>query len=403
MPEPGTGITRRSLVHATAGGVLTHSLAAQVRAAAEADRDYWIRMLTQVANPVLTSLSQRRLKIDMPVEAAPAIADRRNYTHLEALGRLLSGMGPWLESGESHFAEMARQSIAAAVDPSSPDHMNFSQGSQPVVDAAFLALGVLRSPVELWEKLDGATKKQLVNSMLATRVIQPGFNNWLLFSATIEAFLAHAGEAWDPMRVDYALRQHDQWYKGDGMYGDGPTFHWDYYNSFVIHPMLLQVMDTISKVSKSWASLSAGIATRAKRYAAIQERLIAPDGSFPAIGRSLAYRCGAFHHLATMALRKDLPDGLKPEQVRGALTAVMRRTLEQPGTFDAQGWLRIGLCGHQPSVGETYISTGSLYLCATAFLPLGLPASDPFWSGAARPWTSQQVWSGADVAADHAI
>jgi hypothetical protein len=167
--------------------------------------------------------------------------------------------------------------------------------------------------------------------------------------------------------------------------------------------MLLRVTDTIAKVSKSWDSLSAGFVTRAKRYAAIQERMIAPDGSYPAIGRSLAYRCGAFHHLATMALRKELPDGVTPEQVRGALTAVMRRTLEAPGTFDAQGWLRIGLCGHQPAIGETYISTGSLYLCANAFLPLGLPATDAFWSGAAQPWTSQKVWSGVDVVADHAV
>ena len=387
---------------------MARGLAAQVLAATPgaSDREFWIQTLVKLANPVLTALSQRRLKIDMPVEAAPGVTDRRSYTHLEALGRLLSGMGPWLESGDGdapRYAALARQSIAAAVDPSSPDLMNFSQGAQPVVDAAFLALGVLRSPVELWEKLDAATKGRLVSSMLATRAIQPGFNNWLLFSATIEAFLAHVGEKWDPMRVDYAVRQHEQWYKGDGLYGDGPQFHWDYYNSYVIHPMLLQVMDTISQVSKSWAALSAAVLTRAKRYAAIQERVIAPDGSFPAIGRSLAYRCGAFHHLATMALRKDLPDGVRPEQVRGALTAVIRRTLEAPGTFDAQGWLRIGLCGHQPAIGEAYISTGSLYLCAAAFLPLGLPASDLFWVGAARPWTSQQVWTGLDVAVDHAV
>ncbi len=404
----GTNITRRSIIRTTAGGALARGLAAQVRAASpqESDREYWLRTLTRIATPVLTSLSQRRLKLEMPVEAAPGVTDRREYTHLEALGRLLSGMGPWLESGDGEaprHAGLARLSIAAAVDPSSPDLMNFSRGSQPVVDAAFLALGILRSPVELWDKLDATTKTQLVNSMLATRGIQPGFNNWLLFSATIEAFLAHAGEKWDPMRVDYAIRQHEQWYKGDGLYGDGPQFHWDYYNSYVIHPMLLQVMDTISTVSKSWSTLSAGFLTRAKRYAAIQERIIAPDGSFPAIGRSLAYRCGAFHHLAAMALRKDLPDGVKPEQVRCALTSVIRRTMEPAGTFDAQGWLRIGLGGYQPAIGETYISTGSLYLCANAFLPLGLPAGDPFWSGPVRPWTSQQVWAGVDVPTDHAL
>jgi len=391
------------------GAAAGTAMAAQVAAAVstENDREYWIRTLRKVGDPVLTALSQRRLKAEMPVEAHENVTDRRNYTYLEALGRLLAGMAPWLESNESdvsrHYADLARKSIAAAVDPASPDLMNFSQGGQPVVDAAFLALGILRAPTELWDKLDAATKANLVHSMLATRVIQPGFNNWLLFSATVEAFLSHAGEKWDPMRVDYAIRQHEEWYKGDGMYGDGPQFHWDYYNSYVIQPMLLQVIDTISKVSKSWNSFAAPVLTRARRFAAIQERMIAPDGSYPAIGRSLAYRCGAFHHLATMALRKDLPAGVPPEQVRGALTAVIRRTLEANGTFDEKGWLRIGLCGHQPSVGETYISTGSLYLCAEAFLPLGLAAGDPFWSGPVKPWTSQQAWSGAPVAIDHAV
>ena len=138
-------------------------------------------------------------------------------------------------------------------------------------------------------------------------------------------------------------------------------------------------------------------------YAAIQERFIAPDGSFPAIGRSLAYRCGAFHLLATMALRRQLPEGMKPEQARAALTAVIRRTIDARGTFDERGWLAVGLCGHQPSIGEPYISTGSLYLCSTALLPLGLPITDPFWSDLPQPWTSQKIWNGQDIPTDHAI
>ena len=73
-----------------------------------------------------------------------------------------------------------------------------------------------------------------------------------------------------------------------------------------------------------------------------------------------------------------------PAQARAALDAVIRRTLDAPGTFDADGWLQIGLCGHQPGVGERYISTGSLYLATTAFLPLGLPPDDPFWIGPGR-------------------
>jgi hypothetical protein len=85
------------------------------------------------------------------------------------------------------------------------------------------------------------------------------------------------------------------------------------------------------------------------------------------------------------------------------LSAVMRRTLTPAGTFDEKGWLRIGLAGHQPSLGEPYISTGSLYLCTAAFLPLGLDANDRFWSGSSLPWSSAKLWQGMDMRTDHAM
>jgi hypothetical protein len=144
------------------------------------------------------------------------------------------------------------------------------------------------------------------------------------------------------------------------------------------------------------------IRSRAQRYAAVQERLISPEGTFPPLGRSLAYRFGAFQTLAQMSLRRELPAPLIPAQVRCALTAVIRRTIEAPGTYDPGGWLTIGFCGHQPEIGETYISTGSLYLCSVVFLPLGLPADDPFWCGEAE-WTSRRAWSGNAFAIDSAL
>jgi hypothetical protein len=283
----------------------------------------------------------------MPVEAPHGNADeRRQFTHLEALGRLLSGMAPWLESGASdgpeasrrkRYCDLSRKAIAAAVDPHSPDYMNFSKGSQPVVDAAFLALAILRAPRELWEKLDATTKHQLVDALRSSRVILPGYNNWLLFSATVEAFLFRAGEQWDKMRVDYAVRSLNEFYKGDGLYGDGPLLHWDYYNSFVMHSMLLAVVETFSGQEKAWDKLHPVFVERSRRYADIQERLVNPDGSYPAIGRSITYRCGAFQLLADMALKKQLPQRLTPAQVREALTAVIRRTLDAPDTFGANG------------------------------------------------------------------
>lgn len=389
------------------------------------DRGGWLHVLRRLAEPVLTNLAQGRLKRMMPVEASPqADDDRSKYTHLEAFGRLMMGIAPWLEvelpPGEeanlqAHIIHLTQQSLRQAVDPISPDFLNFSQGQQCLVDTAFLAQAIVRAPRTLWDQLDSAAKDNLLAALRSSRMIRPFFNNWLLFSAMIEAALCRVGAEWDQMRVDYALRQMDQWYKGDGAYGDGAEFHWDYYNSFVIYPMMIDILQVVAsyrpafetfyvtRSSPGWADLYERIIPRAQRYAEVLERLVGPDGAFPPLGRSLAYRFGAFQLLAQLALLKLLPGRLSPSQVRCALSAVIGRTMTAAGTFDAQGWLQIGFCGHQPSIGEKYISTGSLYLCSAGLLPLGLPPGDAFWQDPPIDWTAKKAWSGQDLEADHAL
>ncbi|WP_420150327.1 DUF2264 domain-containing protein [Spirosoma sp.] len=390
----------------------TSSEAIPANGAASDDRSYWLQTLLKVANPVLTALAQQRLKATMPVESAPGQQESRNaVSHLEALGRTMAGLAPWLELGaddspegrlRQRYLDLARQAIANGVNPQSPDYLNFTKGGQPLVDAAFLAHGLVRSP-KLWNALRPDEQSNVVKALQASRIIKPGYSNWLLFTAMVEAALLKYTGSGDEVRMDYAIRQHQAWYKGDGAYGDGPDFHWDYYNSFVIQPMLLDVVQVLVEAKKADKAMYDTLLARAQRYAMIQERLIAPDGSFAAFGRSLAYRCGAFQLLAQIALQKNLPTELSPAQVRSALTAAIHRTMDALNTFDAKGWLQIGLCGHQPAIGETYISTGSLYLCSLAFLPLGLPASDPFWTSPAADWTAKKIWSGQDVKTDHAI
>ena len=404
---------RRRFFQSVAGAGMAATAAGGAPESAESDREYWLRILEKLAKPVLQNLAAGTLKRNMPVECVTGnVADRRKYTHLEALGRLLAGIGPWLEAPlpagterdlQQKYAGLARESIRSATDPSSPDFLNFKDGGQPLVDCGFLAQALLRAPIELWKKLDAGTQKNLAAALESSRATTPGFNNWLLFAATVEAALAMMGERWDGMRVDYAIREHQQWYVGDGLYGDGPRFHWDYYNSFVIQPMLIDVLRQLGPRSRSLEAFLPDTMARAQRYAAIQERLISPEGTFPGIGRSIAYRTGAFHLLAQMALLGELPAPLTGARVRSALTAVMRRLLDASGTFDSSGRLTVGFCGHQPHLGESYISTGSLYLTATVLLPLGLAASDPFWSATAEDWTSRRMWRGEDGAADHAI
>ena len=379
--------------------------------APEAVRAEWCRWLTRLADPVLGALARRELRSTMPVEAANP-KERAEYSHLEALGRTLAGIAPWLAlpgddtpegRDRARFAVLAREALDAATDPRSPDFLNFSQGGQPLVDAAFLAQGLLRAPQTLWAKLDGRVRGNIVAALKATRPIKPGASNWVLFASMVEAGLQRAGEARDDARLFDGLRQMAGWYAGDGWYGDGPEFHTDYYNAYVIQPMMVEVLDVVGDEAAEWSDLRTKARARLTRFAAVQERLIAPDGSFPVLGRSIVYRGGAMQGLALAALRRQLPAEIAPAQVRSALTAVIRRTLGAPNTFDGNGWLQLGLAGHQPALAERYISTGSLYLCTAAFLPLGLPATDAFWKDPAAPTTWAKAWSGADLPADHAL
>ena len=378
------------------------------------DRRMWLETLTKIARPVLQNLSEGTLKQNMPFESLSSEPLRKEVSYLEAVGRTICGIAPWLELGpdetqegklRAQYIDMVVNGLKNAVNPKHKDHLMFDRRhSQPLVDAAFLAEGILRAPTQIWGRLDKQTREWLVGEWKTSRGIKPFECNWLLFASIVEcALLEFTGEC-DMERLMYGInRFRNEWYKGDGWYGDGPDFHLDYYNSLVIHPMFTETLRILKKHELEGADFLPIQEQRHGRLAAQLERMISPEGSYPVTGRSIVYRFGSFHALADAALLGLLPHDVSSAQVRCALTAVIRRQLSQPLTFDADGWLRIGYAGSQIRMSEDYINTGSLYLCTAAFLPLGLPANDPFWASPARDWTSKKAWSGVDVGADHAI
>ncbi len=408
MIKKGVTITLCVLVILSAGKAQNKNTASMN------DRKVWLNYLDKIARPVIQNLSEDKLKERMPVVLSNRVDNRENRlkaSYLEAFGRTLSGIAPWLnlEGGskeEVALREQYRQwtlkAIANAVNPASKDYLTWS-GGQPLVDASFFALGLVRCPW-LWEHLDENTKQQVVTALKTTRNTVPAYTNWILFTGMIEAFFCKYGLEYDKVRIEYGIREFSQhWYVGDGLFSDGMHFAYDYYNSYVIQPYLANIMNALNTKSKSYEWFAPNLDKINKRYAEIQERLIHTDGSFPVTGRSITYRGGAFHHLADMTLRKQLPASLHPAQVRSALTAVIKKTIDAPSTFTKDGWLNIGLYGSQPDLADAYINTGSEYLCTSIFLPLGLPETDEFWSSPAEPWTSVKVWSGQDIPGDHAL
>ncbi|SHK84377.1 hypothetical protein SAMN05444266_101343 [Chitinophaga jiangningensis] len=397
------------------GKGLLHDVAADAAAKPPSDRDYNATLLYRIAHPVIDALSRGQLKQQMPREVAPHYAKPVDkVTYLEAFGRTISGVAPWLELGGDDTAEgrqraallqKARTAMHQATDPNGADYMTFNNkfDAQPLVDGAFLALGILRAPNQLWGSLPAATRQQVIDALKGLRVARTFNNNWVLFAAIIEAFLLQFDTGWDRKPVDTAISKMMEWYKGDSMYGDGSSFHYDYYNGFVMHPMLVQVLKVLVDKGEGSKEQYELALKRMQRYGAIQERLIMPDGAFPVVGRSMAYRSGAFQPLAQLALEGRLPAEVSQAQVRSALTAMHKRIFNNANNFDKQGWLQIGFCGHQPEIGDYYISTGSLYLCTNSFLPLGLPAQHEFWTAPAADWSAVKAYGGQGLQADHAI
>ena len=379
------------------------------------DRAYWCSLLYQIAEPVLRNMAEGKLQATMQTEVSPTW-DGRNakVIYMEAFGRLMAGVAPWLSLPDDETEEgkqrqqlrtWALKSYAHAVDPASPDYLLWEGEGQALVDAAYVAESFLRAYDQLWMPLDEKTKERYIACFTRLRAIDPPYTNWLLFSSTIEAFLAKAGAAYDTYRVNSAIRKVEEWYTGDGWYADGPSFAFDYYSSYVFHAMYLETLqamkDARARTRIHYGDYYRRALRRAQKFSLVLERMISPEGTFPVFGRSIPYRMAAMQPLALMAWYEQLPAGLSNGQVRAALTAVMHRMFDGRENFNEGGFLTIGFVGRQPNIADWYTNNGSLYLTSLAFLPLGLPATHPFWSDAPQPWTSQKAWSGAPFPKDH--
>lgn len=383
------------------------------------DRAYWCQLLYKMAQPILEPMSEGRLQEEMLVELSPTWDGRDvHVTYMEAFGRLMAGLAPWLTLPDDNtqegkmrrqLREWALKSYAHSVNPDSPDYLLWRKEGQPLVDAAYIAESFLRGFDALWVPLDDVTKERYIAEFQQLRRVDPPYTNWLLFSSTIECFLRKAGAQSDTYRIASTLRKVDEWYVGDGWYSDGPSFAFDYYNSYVIHPMYLECLEVMTEAGTRdiWNVCNKqhyGVALkRTQKYAQIIERFVSPEGTFPVVGRSIPYRLAVLQPLALLAWREQLPEELPNGQVRAAITAVMKKMYASDTNFNKKNYLTLGFVGNHPNVSDWYTNNGSLYMTSLAFLPLGLPADHPFWTDAPLDWTSKKAWSGQDFPKDHAI
>ena len=391
-------------------------ISAKKKAVQQSDRQYWCSLAYKMAQPVLENMAKGELQKNMQTEFSPSFDNRnKKVLYMECFGRLMAGVAPWLTLPDDATAEgkqrkqlreWALASYKNAVDPQNPDYLCWGIGGQNLVDAAYIAESFLRAYDTLWKPLDEVTKKRYLAEFAKLRHIDPPYTNWLLFSSTIESFMAKAGGDFDEYRVNSACRKVEEWYVGDGWYADGPVFAFDYYSSYVFHPMYLETLQAMvdAKVNSrlDYQKYYDRELKRCQKYSIILERFISPEGTFPAFGRSIPYRMATMQPLALMAWYQTLPSDLSNGQVRAALTKVLHRMFDQQNNFNEKGYLSIGFCGNsQKNVADWYTNNGSLYMTTLAFMPLGLPADHPFWTDAAQPWTQVKAWNNQQFPKDH--
>ena len=392
------------------------------------DREYWCQEAYKMAQPVLENMAKGELQKNMQTEFSPSFDGRnRKVVYMETFGRLMAGIAPWLALPDDETAEglqrkqlrqWALASYKNAVDPESPDYLCWGVAGQNLVDAAYIAESFVRAYDALWVPLDQVTKDRYLHEFKRMRNIEPPYTNWLLFSSIIESFMAKATDRkdYDDFRVMMTIRKMEEWYVGDGWFSDGPEFAFNYYGSYVFHPMYLETLqnmiDAKANTRLEYKKYYERQLKRTQKYSIVLERFISPEGTFPVVGRSIPYRMAALQPLAMMAWKQTLPKELTNGQVRSALTAVMHRMYDQQQqsakgearpdkNYNEGGFLTIGFCGHQPDVADWYTNNGSLYMTSLSFMPLGLPADHPFWTSEAEPWTQVKAWNGQSFPKDH--
>lgn len=409
-------------------GVVPATMSAKKKVQPISDREYWCQEAYKMAQPVLENMAKGELQKNMQTEFSPSFDGRnRKVVYMETFGRLMAGIAPWLALPDDETAEglqrkqlrqWALASYKNAVDPESPDYLCWGVAGQNLVDAAYIAESFVRAYDALWVPLDQVTKDRYLHEFKRMRNIEPPYTNWLLFSSIIESFMAKATDRkdYDDFRVMMTIRKMEEWYVGDGWFSDGPEFAFNYYGSYVFHPMYLETLqnmiDAKANTRLEYKKYYDRQLKRTQKYSIVLERFISPEGTFPVVGRSIPYRMAALQPLAMMAWKQTLPKELTNGQVRSALTAVMHRMYDQQQqsakgearpdkNYNEGGFLTIGFCGHQPDVADWYTNNGSLYMTSLSFMPLGLPADHPFWTSEAEPWTQVKAWNGQPFPKDH--
>ncbi|MFG2309805.1 DUF2264 domain-containing protein [Streptomyces sp. NPDC048566] len=257
--------------------------------------------------------------------------------------------------------------------------------SQPLVEAASVALALRLTRPLLWDRLEDGVRQRAAAWLGDALTAEPWPNNWELFPVTVGGFLHEVGHEPALARsvIDRGLERVEQWYRGDGWYTDGDGRRFDHYNGWALHfyPVLHAHLAGDSRLLDLYGG-------RLEDHLADQARLFGGDGAPMMQGRSLTYRFAATAPLWLGALTGRTP--LSPGATRRLASGALRYFLDR-GAVDDRGLLTLGWRGPDEAVLQNYSGPASPYWAAKAFVGLLLPPEHAVWTAREEPGPAERT------------
>ncbi|KPI18413.1 putative conserved protein UCP014753 [Actinobacteria bacterium OK074] len=256
--------------------------------------------------------------------------------------------------------------------------------SQPLVEAASIALALRLTRPLLWDRLPEGVRQRAAAWLSDALTAEPWPCNWELFPVTVGGFLSEIGYETDAAHaaVDRGLDAIEKWYVDDGWYTDGDGRKFDYYNGWAMH--LYPVLHAWLADDAALLDLYGG---RLSRHLADYARLFGADGAPLHQGRSLTYRFATTVPLWLGALTGSTP--LPPGQTRRQASGALKYFLDR-GAVDDRGLLTLGWRGPNPAVLQGYSGPASPYWASKGFLGLLLPPEHAVWTATEEPGPAER-------------
>ncbi|MFF3874851.1 DUF2264 domain-containing protein [Streptomyces sp. NPDC001978] len=257
--------------------------------------------------------------------------------------------------------------------------------SQPLVEAASIALSLRLTRPLLWDRLDEPVRERAAAWLADALTAEPWECNWELFPVTVGGFLQEIGYevAAAHKAIDHGLERIEQWYVGDGWYTDGPRRAFDYYNGWALH--LYPVLHAWLADAPDMLDLYGG---RLERHLSDYARLFGGDGAPMLQGRSLTYRFATAAPLWLGALTGRTP--LSPGETRRLASGALKYFLDR-GAVDGNGLLSLGWHGPNEAILQGYSGPASPYWASKGFVGLLLPPDHEVWTAPEEPGPAERT------------